>query len=77
MSRKQPKHPRNSAERVVLKFGGFREMARILGHKHPTTVHGWIRRGVIPPRQHETIWQAAQAHKVKLRKSDFFSQVAA
>lgn len=77
MSRKPPKKPRNRAEAVVFKFGGLRSMARILGHKHPTTIQGWVSRGVIPPRQHRIVWDAAQAHKVKLRKADFFATMEA
>ena len=61
----------NQAQRIIGKFGGVYPMARALGHRHPTTVQGWLSRGYVPPRQHNSIWEAAQREGVELKLSDF------
>lgn len=59
------------ADRIIDRFGGVRALAGALGHKHHTTVQGWKDRGVIPPRQHQAIWDAAQDVGVGLELRDF------
>lgn len=59
------------ADRIIGKFEGVRALATALGHKHPTTVQGWKDRGVIPSRQHQAIWDAAQRTGVELELRDF------
>lgn len=59
------------ADRIIGRFGGVRALAGALGHKHPTTVHGWKDRGVIPSKQHQAIWDAAQEAGVRLELRDF------
>lgn len=49
------------AQDVVALFGGVVATAKALGHKNPTTVQGWIARGVIPVRQLRAVIRAAAA----------------
>jgi hypothetical protein len=48
------------AQDVVALFGGVAATAKALGHKNPTTVQGWINRGVIPVRQLRAVIRAAR-----------------
>jgi hypothetical protein len=59
------------AERIIQKFGGISAMARVLGHRNSSTVQGWSERGTIPPKQHQAIWDAAKANKIKLDLREF------
>jgi hypothetical protein len=59
------------AERIIEKFGGINAMARILGHRNPSTVQGWKERGVIPSKQHQAIWQAARGNGIPIDLSEF------
>ena len=64
------------AERIIEKFGGINAMARILGHKNPSTVQGWKLRGTIPPKQHQAVWEAARANGIPLKLSEFAAVAA-
>ena len=59
------------SQRIIEKFGGVYPLSRALGHKNPTTVQGWLSRGFIPPRQHDAVWNAAQAEGVAIDLADF------
>jgi hypothetical protein len=45
--------------KIIDRFGGIRPMARELG-VWPSVVQGWKERGIIPPRRHSQILNAAQ-----------------
>lgn len=60
------------AEQIIAKCGGVNALARALGHKHPTTVSSWHRRGWIPARQQPVVLEAAKALGVLLTPADFF-----
>jgi hypothetical protein len=59
------------SQRIIKKFGGVNPLSRALGHTNPTTVRGWLLSGFIPPRQHDKVWNAAQANGVSLSLADF------
>jgi hypothetical protein len=60
------------AETIAQKFGGVAALARALGHRHPTTVQGWVTRGFIPARQQQAVLTAAQKNAVDVSPADFF-----
>ena len=60
----------SQADRIIGKFGGISAMARIMGHKNPSTVQGWAARGFIPPKQHQAVWDAAQEHGISIAIHD-------
>lgn len=60
------------AELIIGKFGGLTALAKALGHRHPTTVQGWKKRGFIPSSQMRAVLDAAQATGVELCPEDFF-----
>lgn len=64
------------AERIINKFGGINAMARALGHKNASTVQGWKDRGTIPAKQHQPVWEAAQARGIEISLSDFAAVAA-
>lgn len=51
---------------IVSLFGGIEPMARILGHKHGTTVRGWVERDKIPYWRIKEIHEAAKREGIKL-----------
>jgi uncharacterized protein YjcR len=60
-----------ATERVADKFGGFAELARLLGAA-PSTVRSWNSRdgGRIPSRYHTAILALARKHKKRVRPGD-------
>jgi len=62
----------NVARAIVLKFGGTRPLADMLGHAHTTTVQGWIARSQIPVRQIPIVLEVARRVGVELTLEDFF-----
>ena len=62
---------KSPAERVIEKFGGVSAMARLLKHKHPTTVHGWKTRGLIPAGRMDELLDLAAANNIELTAHDF------
>jgi hypothetical protein len=59
------------ADRIIQKFGTVTRLARALGHPHATTVQAWKKRGFIPQRQHEAVYEAAKRECIPLEPSDF------
>ncbi len=57
-------------QKIINLFGGVRPMAKILGHKHPTTIQYWIKNGV-PKWRYEEIIKAAKRLGIKLTESSF------
>jgi hypothetical protein len=60
------------ADHIIEKFGGVNALARLLRHKHPTTVSGWKKRGFIPASQQEVVLAVAQKHSIPVSPEDFF-----
>lgn len=67
----------SAAASIIERFGGLTQLARALGHKHPTTVQGWKDRGIIPARRQVDVLAAAKRLGITLSASDFFDQPAA
>ena len=63
---------RTQAEHIIAQFGGISALAKVLGHKHPTTVQGWKARGWIPSRHQTEIFNKAREIGIDLKKDDFF-----
>ena len=51
----------NLPAEVIEAFGGLASLQQALGHKHPSTIHSWKRRGRIPPWRYRDIREAAEA----------------
>lgn len=60
------------AEQIIGMFNGITPLAKALGHKHPTTVQGWKKRGFIPSAQHEPVIEAGRKVGILVRPDDFF-----
>jgi len=54
------------SQQVVDAFGGLSATARALGHRHVSTVHGWLKAGRIPGWRYHEIRQAAERDGVEL-----------
>lgn len=67
---------RSIADAIIEKFGGLTGLAKALGHKHPTTVQGWRRRGLIPAQQQAKVLEAARKKGIALGPSDFFDDAS-
>ena len=63
----------SNARIIVARFGGIRSLARVLGHRNPTTVQGWVVRGYIPARRQQEVLVAARTAGVALSPVDFFT----
>jgi hypothetical protein len=50
-------------------FGGLAATARALGHRHASTVHGWLRSGRIPAWRWRELQEAAERRHVALPPS--------
>lgn len=61
-----------NAGRIIDRFGGLSALARLLGHKHPTTVQGWKERGFIPAKHQAAVLAKAREIGVELTPDDFF-----
>ncbi len=64
--------------KIIQLFGGIRPMARILtgatGRRvPPTTVQGWLQRGIIPAARQGDVLAAAKAEGLALGPADFFA----
>ncbi|WP_371306842.1 carph-isopro domain-containing protein [Azospirillum sp. TSA2s] len=64
------------AEHIISKFGGVSALSRKLGHRHPTTVDGWRRRGWIPADQQPRVLAAGQGLDPPITPADFFAAAA-
>lgn len=51
---------------IIERFGGLSSMARILNHKHPTTIQGWRDAGKIPSWRIHEIKAAAKAEGIEV-----------
>jgi hypothetical protein len=56
---------------VVAKLGGIAATARLLGHRHASTVQGWVASGFIPSARHAEILAAARKAHLQLDDTDF------
>lgn len=61
----------SQAQHVIAKLGGVSEAARILGHRNPTTVQGWITRGFIPGKRQREVLEGARRAGKSLTEDDF------
>ena len=61
------------ADHIIEKFGGLTALARLLGHKHPSTVQGWAQRGIIPARRQHELLDLAKERGIALRPEGFFN----
>ena len=59
-------HFQNPVVRLIACFGGLTATSRGLGHKHPTTVQGWVNAGRIPSWRRLEIEAAAQREGVEI-----------
>ena len=60
------------AKTIIAKFGGLTALARALGHRHPTTVQGWLKSGFVPARQQVLVIEAAKREGIAIEAADFF-----
>jgi hypothetical protein len=60
------------ADVIIELFGGVNAMSRILGHKHPTTVSGWKKRGYIPAQQQDLVLEVGRKNKIPVMPEHFF-----
>lgn len=58
-------------DKIILKFGGVRPLARQLGLP-PTTVSSWKERGSIPDSKKAIVLEGAISAGFSLSPSDFF-----
>ncbi|HYF40909.1 MAG TPA: GIY-YIG nuclease family protein [Ramlibacter sp.] len=63
--------PLTPAQCIVRRFGGLAPLSRALGHKHPTTVQGWLRSGWVPAKHVESIRAAAARLGIALKLEEF------
>lgn len=68
--------PDTIAKRIIDRFGGVSALSHALGHRNPTTVRGWLERGVIPARQQSAVLVAAKRAGIGLGANDFFDREA-
>ena len=59
------------AKKIIDAFGGTHSLKRVLGHRHHTTISGWLKRGTVPQVHHPRIWEEAQARGINLSPCDF------
>ncbi len=57
---------------IIMKFGGVRPLARLLGYP-PSTVQNWETRGTIPAKHQQPILDIGVKHKIDITPNDFFS----
>lgn len=63
--------PDSPAYKVIIgKFGSNAAFARALGRTHSTT-DKWLKKGHIPPEEHEAVVRAANEKGIKLKATDF------
>lgn len=68
----------DTVAKIIQRFGGIRPMARILTRATgrrvpPTTVQGWVQRGIIPAARQGDVLAAAKAEGLALGPEDFFA----
>jgi hypothetical protein len=68
---------KSPAERIIDKFGGVSAMARLLKHRHVTTVQGWKTRKIIPAGRMDELLDLAAANNIELTADDFVRPRAA
>jgi len=64
----------NSAQRVIAKFGGQTAFAEVLGRSQ-STVQYWAKTGLIPPKWHKSILNAALERGLSLAPTDLLPVV--
>ena len=67
----------NYVRNIVDEFGGMTPMSKALGHRHPTTVQGWLNSGRIPRWRRHEVKVAADREGVDIAKFMNESEVAA
>ena len=61
---------KNSAERIIQKFGGQTALASLIG-KRQSTVQHWAKTGRVPSHWHETLMSIARGRGIALEPRDF------
>ena len=61
----------NPVAALADQFGGLTAFARALGHRHPTTVQGWINASRIPYWRKAEVQAACMVHKKRLNNKVF------
>ena len=76
MPRGKRNNPKNPIDRgappsvIAERFGGLQAFANAI-ETNKSTVHRWLVRGLIHPRHHQAILEAAAREKVKVKPADF------
>jgi len=60
----------NSAERIISKFGGQTQLAKVVGRGQSTIAY-WAKTGVIPGKWHKPLLEIARAKQINLHPMDF------
>lgn len=58
------------ATEIINLFGGIRPLAKVLGHKHPSTVQNWYERNAIPKWRHHEVLAASRSKRLGLTEAD-------
>ena len=61
---------RNSAEKIIHRFGGQTALAHLIG-KRQSTVQHWAKTGRVPAHWHETLMTLARSRGIALEAKDF------
>jgi myo-inositol-1-phosphate synthase len=61
---------KNSAERIIKKFGGQSSLANLLGRRQSTVEH-WVNTGTVPSQWHKTLLKIAREKGIALEANDF------
>jgi len=66
----------SQAEHIInVKLGGINAAARILGHRNPSTVQGWLKRGFVPGRRPSEVLRRAREAGIAIDKTDFVTHL--
>lgn len=65
------------ARGVIARFGGVAALARVLGHRHPTTVQQWWTKGSIPTARQQDLYLLARMMDIDLPAEAFFDPPSA
>ena len=66
---------RNSAEKIIHRFGGQTALAHLIG-KRQSTVQHWAKTGRVPAHWHETLMTLARSKGIALEAKDFMQSNA-
>jgi myo-inositol-1-phosphate synthase len=63
---------KNSAEKIINRFGGQSALANLLGRRQSTVQH-WVNTGIIPSQWHKRLLKLAREKGINLEPNDFVS----